>query len=245
VTASTLLLSMLFALCAASFGCGSADTSPTTPSPSPRPSPPPITGSLQGVVRDFDTNAPIARATVEIGPTFGDARIPMTTTDANGAYRIELTPREFYVSAFRGDPTPGGRGFDFDYLPATVYDQRVGAGDTVTVDLSLKTRLLSTSWTLTGLLVDRFSHPIATAKIYVHDPADNLYLTGQPDAKLYGGATTDQTGHFTMTSRSRVEIPTIRVSAYWGTITGPVAEKDVPCCTGDVFLASPLLPENR
>lgn len=236
----------LLALCAAaSLGCGSADMSPTTPS-SLQPSLPPTTGIVQGLVRDFDTNAPIAGATVLIGPTFGDARSPMTTTDSMGFYRFELAPRDFNVTAFRGQPTPGGRGINLDYLSSIVSNQRVGAGDVVTVGLTLKTRLLSTSWTLTGILVDRFSHPIATAAVYVHDPADNLYrLINQPDANLYGTATTDQGGHFTITSRSRVEIPTVRVSAYWGTITGPVAEKDVPCCGGDVFLASPLLPENR
>jgi hypothetical protein len=204
----------------------------------------PTTGIVRGIVRDFDTNSPIAGATVDIGG-IGIDRLPTMTTDANGMYRFELSPREFSASAFRGEPVPGGRGYIFDYLPASVTDQRLDAGDTLTIDFALKTRLLTTSWTVTGVLVDRFSHPIADARVYVHDPADALYLGNAPDASLYGGATTDVNGRFTMTSRSRVEIPTIRISAYWGNITGPVAEKDIPCCTGDVFLASPRLPENK
>lgn len=226
-------------------GCGS-DDSPTvvTPSPAPPTAPAPTTGIVRGTVRDFDTNSTIASATVEIGG-IGIDRLPTTTADANGAYRFELSPRQFSILAFRGEPVPGGRGYIFDYLPALVSDQRLDAGDTLTIDFALKTRLLSTSWTVTGVLVDRFSHPVADAKVYVHDPADYLYLGNAPDARLYGGATTDLNGRFTVTSGSRVEILTIRISAYWGWITPPVAEKDIPCCSGDVLLASPLLPENH
>ena len=167
-----------------------------------------------------------------------------TTTDAKGGYRFELTPRQFSITAFRGDPVPGGRGYEFDYLPVSLTGQQIGAGDTLAIDFALKTRLLSTAWTVTGLLVDRFSRPIADALIWVHDPA-SAYPTNRPNLGDYGSARTDKTGHFTITSRARVEIATIRISAYWGTVTPPVAEKDIPCCGGDVFLASPLVPENH
>jgi hypothetical protein len=235
-------LFLVFALCA---GCGSSNPSATAPSSAqPTPTPPPTTGIVQGTLRDFDTNAPIAAAIVEVGGvgTVGAT----TTTDAKGGYRFELTPRQFSITAFRGDPVPGGRGYEFDYLPASLTGQQISAGDTLAIDFALKTRLLSTAWTVTGLLVDRFAHPIADARIYVHDPVDSTgYLSNRPDLGLYGTATADKTGRFTVTSRVRVEIPTIRISAYWGTVTPPVAEKDIPCCGGDVFLASPLVPENH
>jgi hypothetical protein len=191
-----------FALCAVMSllsACGAASDTPTGPSSALVTTPAPMTGIVQGTVRReayaglvFAPEAPLsgAQALVTEGAGAGQS----ATTDANGAYRLELPPGPFRLrwSAQGVEPRDSDPG-------AAV------AGGITTVDTVVLRRSFegNPEWSVSGIVRDNLGNPVAGAEV---DAGDGL--------SWYPGFTkTDATGRYRIDSK-RPHPDWLHINAY-------------------------------
>ncbi|MCA8914537.1 MAG: carboxypeptidase regulatory-like domain-containing protein [Planctomycetes bacterium] len=156
-------------------------------------------GVIEGRVLKKSDKTPIAGATVDLGTVLGGS-YDSTVTDADGKYRFESVP-----PGMAGNQGPGA-GVGGVAVRATAAgfaiasrDLRVQSGQTRSgIDL-----LLDDGCSVTGVVTDNKSNPIAGARVYFND---NQFLQG---AELVVGikiseravsTTTDEQGKFTLGS---------------------------------------------
>ncbi|MCB9894316.1 MAG: carboxypeptidase regulatory-like domain-containing protein [Planctomycetes bacterium] len=156
-------------------------------------------GIIEGRVLKKSDKTPIVGATVDLGTVLGGS-YDSTVTDADGKYRFESVP-----PGMGGNQGPGA-GVGGVAVRATApgfaiasRDLRVQSGQTRSgIDL-----LLDDGCSVTGIVTDNKSNPIAGARVYFND---NQFLQG---AELVVGikiaeravsTTTDEQGRFTLAS---------------------------------------------
>lgn len=156
-------------------------------------------GTIEGRVLKKSDKSPIAGATVELGTVLGGT-YDTVVTDADGSYRFETVP-----PGMGGDEGPGAgvggvavRATAPGYAIAT-RDLRVRSGQARTgIDL-----LLDDGCSVTGIVTDNQSQPIAGARVYYND-TDFLrggeMVAGIDIPERSVSTTTDDSGRFSLAS---------------------------------------------
>ncbi|MDP1677486.1 MAG: carboxypeptidase-like regulatory domain-containing protein [Bacteroidota bacterium] len=145
-------------------------------------------GTISGLIRDRITNEPVSGAVISVG---FDGVVHSTTSDVAGAFSFASVPAGQY-QIVNGTSVPTGtytltvsllsknaaetnlnkKYRDYYYTTVTIRFTSLATGDSVAVDGLVGSTLLTISHlntTLSGLVVDRNSQPVANATVTLYD----------------------------------------------------------------------------
>lgn len=157
-------------------------------------------GGIEGRVLNKSDNGPVVGATVELSTILGGS-IEITTTDEKGAFKFATVPPS--MGGGRGGPGPAG-GISGVVLRATSPGFGMGTRNVSVRSGQTKKNqdiILDTGCSVSGLVIDDKSQPIAGAKVYYNENgilagAEMVVGVGTPDRAI--STTTDDQGRFTL-----------------------------------------------
>lgn len=141
-------------------------------------------GTVSGIVRDANTNAPLDNVQVAIIPAGGGAA--WTTTDATGAYSVAVDAGSYYVRASASDflaelypnavcRLQNGYGIDDCDLASAQQISVSDGANLANIDLAL-----SKGGSIAGVVRNDVNQPIG-ASVMLYDSAGNEFRTGNTD----------------------------------------------------------------